>query len=69
MHREAGLAGWALALLCALCLLGYTVFRGSNSQKDAFRRDPTGPDVAHLRYLATRRGTAALPRLADVRRA
>lgn len=41
----------------ALKALGYLVFRGSNSQKDLFRRDPSHPRVAALRTLPTERGT------------
>jgi len=41
----------------ALKVLGYVTFRGSNSQKDAFRRDPNSPKVKHLRTLETARGT------------
>jgi len=41
-----------LAGCCALGLAGYCIFRGSNSQKDAFRRDPTAPGVQHLKTLA-----------------
>jgi delta14-sterol reductase len=33
------------------------MFRGANSEKDAFRKDPNAPGVAHLRSLATARGT------------
>jgi protein-S-isoprenylcysteine O-methyltransferase Ste14 len=40
--------------------LGYAVFRGANGQKDAFRRDPDSPDVRHLPYLRTTRGTRLL---------
>lgn len=47
----------ALAAIVALQAIGYSVFRGANSQKDAFRRDPSAPEVAHVRSLATARGT------------
>jgi hypothetical protein len=40
--------------------VGYAVFRGSNGQKDAFRRDPTAPAVKHLQSLQTKRGTKLL---------
>ena len=48
-----------LALLAILCLkvLGYCAFRGANSQKDTFRRDPTHPSVRNLQTLKTERGT------------
>lgn len=37
----------------ALNFVGYWIFRGSNSEKDAFRRDPTSEEVAHLKTLET----------------
>ena len=40
-----------LALIVAMKIAGYVIFRGSNSQKDQFRRDPTHPSVAHLKTL------------------
>ena len=50
--------------MCACVLMlrflrvqGYWVFRGANSEKDAFRRDPSAPEVAHLRSITTARGT------------
>lgn len=46
-----------IAAACILKVLGYTAFRGSNSQKDSFRRDPTHPSVQHLKTLQTTRGT------------
>lgn len=46
-----------VALVLGIKLLGLYIFRGANSQKDAFRRDPTGPESAHLRTLKTERGT------------
>jgi protein-S-isoprenylcysteine O-methyltransferase Ste14 len=48
----AGLAG-VLAVQAA----GYAIFRGANGQKDAFRRDPCSPAVAHLKSMPTARGT------------
>ena len=47
----------AVAALLALKATGYAFFRGANSQKDLFRRDPSDPRVAHLRTLPTARGT------------
>lgn len=49
-----------LAAITAVHFLGYYIFRASNGQKDAFRRDPAAPEVAHLSYLATARGTKLL---------
>jgi len=39
-----------------LNFVGYWIFRGSNSEKDAFRRDPTSEEVAHLKTLETQTG-------------
>jgi hypothetical protein len=40
---------WYLMAIVALKVLGYAIFRGSNGQKDQFRRDPDHPSVAHLK--------------------
>jgi protein-S-isoprenylcysteine O-methyltransferase Ste14 len=37
--------------------LGYCIFRGANSQKNAFRQDPSQPSVRHLKSMPTERGT------------
>lgn len=47
----------SLILISSVHFLGYYIFRSANSQKDAFRRDPLAPEVAHLTYLQTKRGT------------
>eukprot|EP00047_Mylnosiga_fluctuans_P002604 m.225158 g.225158 ORF g.225158 m.225158 type:complete len:423 (+) comp11222_c0_seq1:25-1293(+) len=44
----------------AVQALGYAIFRGANGQKDAFRRNPADPALAHLKTLQTKRGTALL---------
>mmetsp|Transcript_19355 Transcript_19355/g.37967 ORF Transcript_19355/g.37967 Transcript_19355/m.37967 type:complete len:260 (+) Transcript_19355:1-780(+) len=49
-----------LGFTTCLFLLGYWMFRSANSQKDAFRRDPDSPDVAHLKTLPTKRGRKLL---------
>lgn len=46
----------AIAAILALNVVGYAIFRGSNSQKDAFRTNPNHPLVAHLRTLSTSTG-------------
>lgn len=46
-----------LVAVLAVQLGGYAIFRGANGQKDAFRRDPADPAVAHLRSMPTARGT------------
>merc|ERR1711920_176510 len=49
-----------LLFIVALKILGYYVFRGANSQKNAFRCDPNGSSVKHLKYINTERGTRLL---------
>ena len=41
VDHDPALPAAALAAVCALNALGYLIFRGANSQKDAFRSDPT----------------------------
>ncbi|CAM9850861.1 unnamed protein product [Phaeothamnion confervicola] len=60
VSHDPGLPTWACVALLALQALGYTIFRGANGQKDAFRRDPAAPAVAHLSWMPTRRGTKLL---------
>ena len=57
----AGAAGLAkLVAVWALAALGMWVFRGANSQKDAFKRDPDAPEFRGMRTIATARGTRLL---------
>ena len=60
VEHDPGLPPWALGLIAGLNFLGYAVFRGSNSEKDAFRRDPAAPAVRHLQFMPTKRGTRLL---------
>ena len=50
----------ALALILVLNMAGYVVFRGSNSQKNNFRKDPHHPSVAYLETLQTKTGRKLL---------
>ena len=59
-HHAAAPTGLALVGIALLNVCGFAIFRGANSQKDAFRRDPTDPSVAHLTFLETKRGTRLL---------
>ena len=49
-----------LAAILGVNVIGYLIFRGANGQKDAFRRDPNAPEVSHLTFLQTKRGTKLL---------
>ena len=46
-----------LLLISLVQFAGWYIFRASNSEKDAFRRNPDDDSVAHLTYLETKRGT------------
>jgi protein-S-isoprenylcysteine O-methyltransferase Ste14 len=48
---------YAAAFVATLNITGYIVFRGANSQKDQFRRDPSHPSVVQLEAMSTQRGT------------
>jgi len=60
VDHDPALSNTALLFITGVFLLGYSIFRGSNSQKDQFRRDPKSPAVSHLRTLDTKRGTKLL---------
>lgn len=49
-----------LAAVGALLAVGFSIFRLSNSQKNAFRTNPNDPGVAHLKYIETKAGTRLL---------
>ncbi|KAL7531411.1 hypothetical protein ACHAXR_009273 [Thalassiosira sp. AJA248-18] len=50
----------ALTAILGVNIIGYMIFRGANGQKDSFRRDPNSPEVSHLTFLQTQRGTKLL---------
>lgn len=50
------LSGVAVAAILALKALGYLIFRGSNSQKNAFRQNPEQPSVRRLKTITTASG-------------
>lgn len=54
------LSWMAITSIVALKVVGYLTFRGSNSQKDRFRRDPGHPANARLRTIQTQRGRRLL---------
>lgn len=47
----------AIVGIVLLNMVGYAFFRGANSQKDVFRRNPAHPSVSHLKTISTQRGT------------
>ena len=58
VEHDPHLSAMALAGIVLLYACGFTIFRGANSQKDAFRRSPE--KFSHMRYLQTKRGTKLL---------
>lgn len=52
---------WPVAsLIIALKLCGYIIFRCSNTQKNAFRKNPADPKLAHLKTIHTSAGKSLL---------
>ncbi|XP_052057267.1 delta(14)-sterol reductase LBR [Apodemus sylvaticus] len=52
---------WPLAsVIIALKLCGYVIFRCANSQKNAFRKNPTDSKLAHLKTIPTSTGKSLL---------
>lgn len=49
-----------LALVGALLVAGFAIFRLSNLQKNIFRTNPNDPRVAHLKYIETATGSRLL---------
>ncbi|XP_037801855.1 delta(14)-sterol reductase TM7SF2-like [Penaeus monodon] len=60
LNHRTELEWYILSLVVALNLFGYTICRGSNSQKHAFRTNPSDPALAHLESLPTSAGTRLL---------
>jgi steroid 5-alpha reductase family enzyme len=57
MSLTQDLSNVEMAVIVALKLMGYIIFRGANGQKNQFRKDATHPSVAHLKTMPTERGT------------
>lgn len=51
---------YKIAGLVALNIIGYVIFRGSNSQKNQFRKNPYDPALSHLESLPTPHGKRLL---------
>lgn len=50
----------ALAVIITLKLVGFYIFRKSNSEKNAFRRNPSDPKLSHLKTIPTATGKSLL---------
>jgi len=57
VDHPVDLSAIAFVGIVVLKVVGMSIFRFANSQKDAFRRDPNAPSVRHLKYIETKRGT------------
>jgi delta14-sterol reductase len=51
------LGPWGSLGVLAPLIVGYSIFRLTNTQKDRFRTNPTHPSVSHLTYIETSKGT------------
>uniref|UniRef100_A0A8C3AIK7 Delta(14)-sterol reductase LBR n=1 Tax=Cyclopterus lumpus TaxID=8103 RepID=A0A8C3AIK7_CYCLU len=50
----------AVAAIVTLKLVGFYIFRKSNSEKNAFRRNPSDPKLSHLQIIPTATGKSLL---------
>lgn len=55
-HSPQGMPNVFFLFVLGVKILGFFIFRGSNGQKDQFRRDPSHPSVAHIEVMETKRG-------------
>jgi delta14-sterol reductase len=60
VNHDPHLSYSSLAAVIAIHVLGYSIFRGANGEKNAFRNNPIDPKLSHLKYLQTKRGTKLL---------
>jgi len=58
--QTADLSALTVAWIIAVQIVGFSIFRGANGQKNKFRTNPNDPAVAHLKTLPTKRGTKLL---------
>lgn len=54
------LSNTCLALIVTVKLVGFYIFRKSNSEKNAFRRNPADPRLSHLKSIPTATGKSLL---------
>jgi len=46
-----------IAIIVSLQSIGYTIFRGANNEKNAFRNNPDDPKLRDLKYITTESGS------------
>ncbi|XP_054474230.1 delta(14)-sterol reductase LBR [Anoplopoma fimbria] len=60
VHHPNPLSLPAVASIITLKLVGFYIFRKSNSEKNAFRRNPSDPKLSHLKTIPTATGKSLL---------
>lgn len=60
VHHPARLSPLHLCLCASLAVAGYLIFRGANTEKDRFRKNPQDPRVRHLRVMKTSKGKSLI---------
>ncbi|KAK7103881.1 delta(14)-sterol reductase TM7SF2-like [Littorina saxatilis] len=60
LESRFNLPWYCLAPIALLNVIGYYIFRGANSQKNEFRKDPFNPNVKHLETIPTPSGKRLL---------
>ena len=60
-HSSVARGDMSYLVLCtALHLIGYTIFRGANSEKDTYRKNPRDSKVAYLKVMKTSTGRSLI---------
>lgn len=59
-YHPVQLPWYGLAASVALVVVGYALFRGSNTEKDRFRSNPNDPRVKHLKVMKTSAGKSLI---------
>lgn len=60
LESKFNLPWYCLAPIAVLKVIGFYIFRGSNSQKNEFRKDPFNPNLAYLETIPTPSGKKLL---------
>ncbi|XP_029448948.1 delta(14)-sterol reductase [Rhinatrema bivittatum] len=60
VNHPTEISWFAASAVIALNICGYAIFRGANSQKNAFRRNPNDPKFAHFKTIPTATGKSLL---------
>ncbi|XP_076971875.1 delta(14)-sterol reductase TM7SF2 isoform X1 [Tamandua tetradactyla] len=60
LHHPQPLGLPMASIICFINVIGYYIFRGANSQKNTFRKNPSDPRVADLETISTATGRRLL---------